>query len=159
MGQPHSIPPPFFFRPARNLQALPCIQGFSWVPGTRVSDRVGDESLAGEASRPGGKIDTNLQFNVTEEINTKWSWKILDQEGVSEIIKSSLCQPFRTNTIFRRKIKIPKPPFRKLQYCLSGPGDTNLLGTWSGVCVSQPAQKMCSKFASSRFIFLIFNAF
>ena len=46
----------------------------SWVPGTRMGETDGNESLVREASRSVGKKDTNQQFDsVTEVINVKFS--------------------------------------------------------------------------------------
>ena len=74
------------------------------MPGTRMGETDGNESLVREASRSVGKKDSNQQFDsITEVINVKFSLKILDLDEVSQIIKSS--QPFRTNTHFSYKNK------------------------------------------------------
>lgn len=66
--QPHAVT---FFLDLEGIyrftHAFKELLSISWVPGTRVGERDGDEPLAREASRPVGKTDTNQQFDIIIE--------------------------------------------------------------------------------------------
>lgn len=66
--QPHAVAIFLDLEGASRLtHAFKDLLSISWVPGTRVGERDGDEPLAREASRPAGKTDTNQQFGVIIE--------------------------------------------------------------------------------------------